>query len=109
MIGQEIPFFDKKDKVVRISTFFQSTLAVTERGKVYAVGDKVAKLAKIETTKFGFYEVPLGEIGAESKLEKRDPPPSAPAKAEEAKVPEAPAEDESALNALAGIFGEEEE
>ena len=95
---------------MRISTFFQSTLAVTERGKVYAVGEKVAKLAKIETTKFGFYEVPLVDIASlESKPEKKGQPPNAQIKAEEAKAAEAQADEEGALNHLASMFVEEGE
>jgi hypothetical protein len=107
--GQEIPFFDKRDKIVRISTFFQSTLAVTERGKVYAVGEKVAKTAKIETNKFGFFEVPLGDIAPESNSDKKDPSPSAQEKSEEPKASEPPADVESALHSLASMFGEGEE
>ena len=42
--GVEIPFYDKKDRVVQINTFFQVTVGVTEKGKVYACGDKLAKI-----------------------------------------------------------------
>ena len=36
-------------------------MAVTERGKVFAVGDKLSKTCKIDNAKFGFFEVPLGD------------------------------------------------
>ena len=42
MKGVEVPFYEKKDKIVHISTFFQVTIATTEKGKVFAVGDKIA-------------------------------------------------------------------
>ena len=45
MKGVEIPFYEKKDRIVHLSTFFQMTLAVTERGKLFAIGDKLAKAA----------------------------------------------------------------
>jgi hypothetical protein len=45
---------------VQIATFFQVTLAVTESGRVFAVGDKLAKHLKIDTAgKFGFFEIPI--------------------------------------------------
>jgi hypothetical protein len=58
--GIEVPFYEKKDKIIQIATFFQVTLAVTESGKVFGVGDKLAKHLKIDTTgKFGFFEIPI--------------------------------------------------
>ena len=48
--GVEIPFYDKKDKIIQISSFFQVTMAATEKGKVYAVGDKLAKLASKDSS-----------------------------------------------------------
>ena len=64
----EIPFYDKKDKITQINTFFQVTIACTEKGKVYAVGDKLAKMSKIDNSKFGFYEVPLFSPDTEYKV-----------------------------------------
>lgn len=57
--GVEIPFYEKKDRIVQIASFFQVTIAVTEAGKVFAVGEKLAKMIKLENPKFGFYELPL--------------------------------------------------
>jgi hypothetical protein len=38
------------------------TIAVTESGRVFAVGDKLASILKIETKgKFGFFEIPLAD------------------------------------------------
>lgn len=44
MKGVEIPFYEKKDRIVQISSFFQVTIAATEAGKVFAVGEKLAKM-----------------------------------------------------------------
>jgi hypothetical protein len=41
--GVEIPFYEKKDRIIHLSTFFQLTVALTEQGRVFAVGDKLAK------------------------------------------------------------------
>lgn len=43
--GAEIPFYEKKDKITQIATFFQVTIAVSEKGKVFASGSKLAKIA----------------------------------------------------------------
>lgn len=40
-----MPFFDKKDKIVWISSFFTMTIAATEKGRVFGIGDKLAQLA----------------------------------------------------------------
>ena len=42
--GVEIPFYEKKDKIISISTFCQVTIALTEKGKVFICGDKIAKI-----------------------------------------------------------------
>lgn len=42
--GVEIPFYEKKDRITQIATFFQVTIATTERGKIFACGDKLAKI-----------------------------------------------------------------
>lgn len=34
-------------------------MALSEKGKVFACGDKLAQIASIDNAKFGFYEVPL--------------------------------------------------
>lgn len=36
-------------------------MAVTRKGRVYAVGDKLKKLFKIDDERFGFYQLPLHE------------------------------------------------
>jgi len=36
-------------------------VAVTRKGRVYAVGDKLKKLFKIDDERFGFYQLPLHE------------------------------------------------
>lgn len=45
------------------------TIAVTEKGKVFAIGDKLAKMAKLDNSKFGFYEVPLSSPETEYVVE----------------------------------------
>ena len=56
-----IPFYDTKDKVESIETYKRATLAVTRKGRIYAVGDKLKKLLKIKDERFGFYQLPLNE------------------------------------------------
>lgn len=75
MRGAEIPFYEKKDKLVQLSTFFQVSIGVSEKGKVFGLGDKLAKTCKIECTKFGFFEIPLGELYREKpkQPEKKEP------------------------------------
>lgn len=34
---------------------------MSEKGKVFAVGDKIAQMTKIDNSKFGFFEIPLGD------------------------------------------------
>ena len=48
MKGVEIPFYEKKDRIVQISSFFQVTIAATEAGKVFAVGEKLAKMISMD-------------------------------------------------------------
>ena len=59
----EIPFFDKKDKIVEIATSRHVTVALTyPKGKVYFVGDKLARTIEIDNSqKFGFHELPVND------------------------------------------------
>jgi len=52
---QQIPFYDTKDKVETIETYKRCTVAVTKKGRVYAVGAKLKKMLKIQNERFGFY------------------------------------------------------
>jgi hypothetical protein len=56
---QLIPFHDTKDKVESIQTYKRITVAVTRKGRVYAVGEKLKKLLKIKNERFGFYPMPM--------------------------------------------------
>ena len=87
MKGVEIPFYEKKDKIVQISSFFQVTIAVTEAGKVFAVGEKLTKMismeisltfVELENPKFGFYELPLVPDQVVEEAKKPDQQESAP-------------------------------
>jgi hypothetical protein len=67
---QLIPFYDTKDKIETIETYKRCTVAVTKKGRVYAVGDKLKKMLKIKNERFGFYQLPLEdpkEEGEETK------------------------------------------
>lgn len=68
---------------------------MSEKGKVFAVGDKLAKTCKIDNNKFGFFEIPLGEIQPPKKeiipvrkVEEGKPVP--PVEMEPASKPEKP-------------------
>jgi len=52
---QLIPFYDTKDKIETIETFKRVTVAVTKKGRVYAVGDKLKKLLKVKNDRFCFF------------------------------------------------------
>lgn len=56
---QLIPFYDAKDKISTIETYKRATIAVTKKGRVYAVGEKLKRMLKIKIERFGFYELPL--------------------------------------------------
>lgn len=61
---QLIPFFDSKDKILFIESYKRVTVAVTKKGKVYAIGDKLKKILKIKDERFGFFQLPLTEQDA---------------------------------------------
>lgn len=50
-----IPFFDSKDKILYIASYKRVTVAITKKGKVYAIGDKLKKILKIKDERFGFF------------------------------------------------------
>jgi len=56
---QLVPFHDTKDKIETIETYKRNTVAITSKGRIYAVGDKLKKLLKIQGDRFGFYPLPL--------------------------------------------------
>jgi alpha-tubulin suppressor-like RCC1 family protein len=56
---QQIPFYDAKDQIITIESYKRCTVAVTKKGKVYAVGEKLQKMLKIKNERFGFYPLPL--------------------------------------------------
>ena len=43
-----IPFMDTKDSIIHIETYKRNTLAITRKGRVYAVGEKLKTLLKIK-------------------------------------------------------------
>lgn len=81
---QLIPFYDTKDKIMSIKSYKRITVAVTENGRVYAVGEKLQKMLKIKNNRFGFYKLPLEDPKEEEEGK-------APAQEEEKKDEEAPA------------------
>lgn len=58
---QLVPFFDSKDKIESLESYKRVTVAVTRKGKIYAVGDKLKKILKIKDERFGFFPLPLTE------------------------------------------------
>ena len=69
---QQIPFYDTKDKVVTIETYKRCTVAVTKKGRVYAVGAKLKKMLKIQNDRFGFYQLPLEDPREEGEEEAKE-------------------------------------
>ena len=68
---QLIPFHDSKDQIIQVETFKRNTIAVTRKGRVYAVGDKLKKMLKIKNERFGFYRLPLEEPKEEGEEQKQ--------------------------------------
>ena len=69
---QQIPFYDTKDKVVTIETYKRCTVAVTKKGRVYAVGAKLKKMLKIQNDRYGFYQLPLEDPREEGEEEAKE-------------------------------------
>jgi len=61
---QLVPFFDTKDKIESIESYKRVTVAVTRKGKIYGVGDKLKRILRIRDERFGFYALPLTEADA---------------------------------------------
>jgi len=69
---QQVPYMHSKDQIDHIETYKRNTVAVTKKGRVYAVGDKLKALLKIKQEQFGFYPLPTCKEQAQEEEENKD-------------------------------------